>query len=274
MNIETVAKVGGVFALLVLVHFVADWVFQSHDEAMRKPKDNLIRAKHCTVYTLLCTSAISFFGVSWVICLQSAFILWLSHFLEDTYLPVFVWARYIRKPGPMNTLKDFVAFAETPLGKILLIAVDQIVHLVFLVPVACMVVAPQTFVLSSILSVVGLGFLTVVCYVARPYMRPAWKLWLDDQIGEVPARAVPEGYVGARTSAEAKLLVIQLGLPEYMDLDHDLGGEDTAMIFLKWLTEKFPKGPCPKFDVHSENPAGAASIKSYLNTWHASLWMD
>jgi hypothetical protein len=32
-----IAEVGGVFALLVLIHFISDWGFQSHDTATLKP---------------------------------------------------------------------------------------------------------------------------------------------------------------------------------------------------------------------------------------------
>lgn len=38
-------------------------------------------------------------------------------------------------------LEGFIAFVSEPLGKILLIAVDQIVHIAFLLPVAYMLAA-------------------------------------------------------------------------------------------------------------------------------------
>lgn len=36
-DLVELALLGGVFSALVLTHFIADWVLQSHDEAMRKP---------------------------------------------------------------------------------------------------------------------------------------------------------------------------------------------------------------------------------------------
>lgn len=53
----------------------------------------------------------------------------------------------------------------------------------------------------------------------------SWKLWLDDDLGDPkkPERMVPPGFIGAKTSADAKSLVLEHGLPEYMDLDFDLG---------------------------------------------------
>lgn len=134
------AHVGGIFALLTLVHFAADWIFQSHAEAMIKHKNHRIRAKHCVIYTGLCLATIwPMFRPSGWMLLVMGWILFISHFLEDTYLPVFVWARYIRRPMEMEaqaTQAEFGAFASTAIGKILLIALDQIVHIFFLVPVA------------------------------------------------------------------------------------------------------------------------------------------
>lgn len=83
MGHHLIPHVGGWLALLVTLHFTVDWVFQSHDEAMRKPREWLVRARHCMVY----------------------------------------------------------AFVSEPLGKILLVAIDQIVHILFLLPVAYMMAA-------------------------------------------------------------------------------------------------------------------------------------
>lgn len=163
-----IAHVGGVFALLTLVHFVADWVFQSHAEAMAKPTHHKVRAKHCLIYTALCLVAIwASMEASWPKLLAIAALLFFSHFFEDTYLPVYVWARYIRKPLEMEaraTMVEFAAFASTALGKILLIAIDQIVHILFLVPVAVILVVPEYWGLAALAgsaSLLGLGALCV-----------------------------------------------------------------------------------------------------------------
>lgn len=172
MTIDILAKIGGVFALLTLLHFVADWVFQSHAEAMAKPLNAFVRARHCAIYTVICCGVIAAVArPHWHSLAWSAGILFVSHFAEDTYLPVYVWARYIRRPpemflSPRGTqnqgsfvlqaddfkiivnapdpgMREFKAFVETPLGKILLIAIDQIVHLLFLLFVAGMLVEPE-----------------------------------------------------------------------------------------------------------------------------------
>lgn len=153
----TLSQIGGIFALLTLLHFVADWLFQSHDEAMAKPTDAMIRARHCFIYAGIMTFTI-WLAVrpEWYVALLSFYILWASHFAEDTYIPVYLWARYVRRPPEMREkagIPEFKMFAETTLGKILLITVDQIIHLVFLIPVAIMLVVPQA---------VGLTFVTAL----------------------------------------------------------------------------------------------------------------
>lgn len=103
-----------------------------------------------------------------------------------------------------------------------------------------------------------------------------WKLWLDDDaLNEfTPERHAPGGYSTALNSAQAIALVEKNGPPFLMDLDHDLGllpngQEDTAMIFLKWLTNNHPDAQF-EYEIHSKNPVGRANIKSYIDSWHRS----
>lgn len=145
---------GGLFALLSFVHFFVDWVFQSHAEAMVKHNNPLIRAKHCLIYTAGFAPVLCVLGFSFWELLISLNILFWSHFVEDTYIPVYLWAKFIRKPpemfkpstttditdgyihvSPPDPKKGFGEFVQTPLGKILMIAIDQIVHLAFLWPI-------------------------------------------------------------------------------------------------------------------------------------------
>ena len=100
-----------------------------------------------------------------------------------------------------------------------------------------------------------------------------WQLWVDDQLNdpETPERHTPKGFLGARSSQEAKDLVKARGMPFFMDLDHDLGETDRVMDFLVWLYQEHPDGPVPQFQVHSKNPIGTANIISYLRSWEASL---
>ncbi len=107
----------------------------------------------------------------------------------------------------------------------------------------------------------------------------SWKLWLDDQCcdPETPNRAPPVdgGFTHASTSGEAIAFteVLAQRPPDFMDLDHDLGGDDTAMVYLKWLEEwtsiNFPTY-IPEYNVHSANPVGRDNIISYLESWRKS----
>lgn len=166
--VTRIALSGGLFAVFAFVHFFVDWIFQSHAEAMVKHNNPWIRAKHCLIYTLGFVPllwALGFSAWEWVIGLN---ILFWSHFCEDTYIPVYLWAKYIRRPPemteprkgemylqqqndgsfkphqdilPPDPKKGFGEFVQTPIGKILMIAIDQIIHLAFLFPLVWMVMS-------------------------------------------------------------------------------------------------------------------------------------
>lgn len=76
-----------------------------------------------------------------------------------------------------------------------------------------------------------------------------------------------------RTSHEAINYVKENGCPQFISFDHDLGGNDTAMIFVKWLVECDMDNDSKiipanfNFNVHSKNPVGARNIESYLNSY-------
>ena len=152
---------GGLFAVMTFIHFFVDWIFQSHAEAMAKHNDARVRARHCLVYTLGFAPLLVFFlwtgALTFLQFFLSLAILFFSHFVEDTYLPIYYWALYIRKPPELthpityagedgafitevNPKIGFVQFVQTSLGKILMIAIDQIIHIAFLFPIVWMVV--------------------------------------------------------------------------------------------------------------------------------------
>lgn len=95
----------------------------------------------------------------------------------------------------------------------------------------------------------------------------AYRLYVDD----IRTPESQSEWIIARSSAEAIDIVVMEGIPECMSLDHDLGGEDTAMVFLKALTALYPDGPVPDTLVHSQNPIGRENIISYINSWDRSL---
>lgn len=152
-----IALMGGLLSILVFIHFFVDWIFQSHSEAMVKHNNPKIRAKHCAIYTAGFVPLFLFCHFSWFEWLVALNILFWSHFGEDTYVPVFLWAKYIRRPPEMTEPRKhtgldgyvsilppdpkagFVDFIQTAMGKILMIAIDQIIHIAFLLPIAWMI---------------------------------------------------------------------------------------------------------------------------------------
>ena len=138
--IQYLANFGGILTILIFIHFFTDWLFQSHAEAMVKHNHSAIRAKHCAIYTLGFVPLLAL-TVSPFEFLASISILFFSHFYLDTYHLVFLWAKYIRRPPEMNEdpVGGFIQFVSTPLGKILMIAIDQISHITCLLPVVWMI---------------------------------------------------------------------------------------------------------------------------------------
>lgn len=98
----------------------------------------------------------------------------------------------------------------------------------------------------------------------------SWSLWIDDQVQDpdVPARHSPPGWVGCSGVDSARMMVMLLGLPERVSLDHDLGeGKPSGMDFLKWWFQEFPDSPPQDWNIHSANPVGADNMRSYLRSW-------
>lgn len=150
--IDLIAKAGGIFSILVFVHFFVDWLFQSHAEAMAKSSDWRIRWRHCAVYTTPFIPMMILLQLKFVEIVIGIFVLFFSHFFEDTYYFVMLWVKHIRRPPQFNPkshfnpvghhmphfntkeadIERFKAFVSTPLGILLMIAVDQIIHISFL----------------------------------------------------------------------------------------------------------------------------------------------
>lgn len=136
------AAAGGLFALLTFIHFFGDWLFQTQFEAINKSKSRRVRARHCTIYTLFFVPVLAMLTTTFVSFLACIVILWGSHYVIDTYVPVLLWARYLRKIARLQKADEeeelgeaFVSLWKEPVYPILFIAVDQIFHLMFLWPV-------------------------------------------------------------------------------------------------------------------------------------------
>jgi hypothetical protein len=134
VTIETLGTAGGLFAFLTFVHFFVDWGLQTHSEAMHKSTSWLWRARHCAIYTVGFVPAMLLMGfTTWDFVIGMA-VLFLSHFVEDSYAPVYLWAKHIRRI-PSVREEGVPAFKRSfgqPLGIVLFIGIDQIIHLLFL----------------------------------------------------------------------------------------------------------------------------------------------
>jgi hypothetical protein len=94
----------------------------------------------------------------------------------------------------------------------------------------------------------------------------SWKLFLDDD-----RNPVRNDWVIARSSAEAIKQVVKRGMPAEIAFDHDLGGDDTTMRFVNWLTDqlldqklRFPRDF--QYSIHSQNSVGARNIANRMNS--------
>lgn len=92
----------------------------------------------------------------------------------------------------------------------------------------------------------------------------SWKLFIDDE--RFP---VDDGWVIARTSADAIAEIARRGWPTYISFDHDLGGDDTAMPVVNWMLEQVLdgayQGVIPDFYIHSQNPIGRDKLKARMH---------
>ena len=99
-----------------------------------------------------------------------------------------------------------------------------------------------------------------------------YDLFLDDI--RVPVEAddnTPRIVIIARSSESAIEVINTIGiLPKHICFDHDLGGDDTAIVFINWLTEQVLDGRYVlteqfTYSIHSQNPIGFENIKSKMN---------
>jgi hypothetical protein len=94
----------------------------------------------------------------------------------------------------------------------------------------------------------------------------AWKLFIDDE--RFPAE---DGFVIARSVAEAQALILKNGCPTYIAFDNDLGeGQPEGYDLAKWLVEMDMDGKVEipndfSFYVHSQNSRAMENIPAYLN---------
>lgn len=92
-----------------------------------------------------------------------------------------------------------------------------------------------------------------------------YRMFIDDERFPV----TPDWYI-ARNSYQAIYALETWGIPQEIAFDHDLGGDDTAIIFINKLQEllenhevEFPVDF--KYHIHSQNPIGAMNIRNKMD---------
>lgn len=105
----------------------------------------------------------------------------------------------------------------------------------------------------------------------------AWKLFLDDE-----RDPVGNDWIVCRCMSEAAIMCEVHGLPTFISFDHDLGEgfaiqdyDNTGMGFLHWMIDQVLDGKFTlpaefDYDIHSQNPIGAANIRNLLDNFLAS----
>ena len=84
-------------------------------------------------------------------------------------------------------------------------------------------------------------------------------------------------WVVIRSSNDGISHIKKYGMPTFISFDHDLGGNDTTMVFLNRLINEvwFNDEICldnliPNYIIHSANPVGAANIDGFMKSWKRS----
>ena len=108
------------FEAFLITHLVADWLFQTHWEAVNKAEKFLPLFVHSSVYTLCFIPAFYYFEFNWLYLL----ILFGTHLLLDSRKFEFWWLDRIKGVTKENT--------NDPTWTILLIGIDQSFHIIIL----------------------------------------------------------------------------------------------------------------------------------------------
>lgn len=144
-NLESIGA-----ALVVLFgvgHMTGDWLLQTQKMAENKTKDPVVRAIHCTIYTICLALMMLFWrghadawNGKWITF--GVLVTWLfaSHFIIDSYKPLF-WYRKFTKDPYAQTIEQFKERFNTPAGFMVYVTLDQFFHFLCLLPVANIVVS-------------------------------------------------------------------------------------------------------------------------------------
>ena len=115
-----------IFIILVLTHFVSDWMMQPTAWGSTKIKNWKTRFLHSIQYSIIFLPVFYFLSIS----LYWGFYLFITHFIIDSYIPVTFWNKHIRNAINKRKIKK----GEPPV--FITIVEDQIIHILLLIPLA------------------------------------------------------------------------------------------------------------------------------------------
>lgn len=145
--IHSITSIGGVFAILIVVHLLADQLGQTETMARRRADEPIwMLIVHSATYSaIFIPFLILTFHGSVHLIMSSVLALMMSHGAIDTYAPIWLWARFVRRPGEMreDPIKGFAVWCLKPHGVLLTFTIDQLMHACFLIPVAFMAVLSE-----------------------------------------------------------------------------------------------------------------------------------
>jgi len=74
-----------IFIFIILIHFLADFGLQTHQQSQLKSTDSVFLAYHIGVYSLVWLIAIMAMGGSFEVSLIFAIVTFISHFITDYF---------------------------------------------------------------------------------------------------------------------------------------------------------------------------------------------
>ena len=131
------------FVVAATVHFIVDFLFQTHETAVNKKQNNSVLFRHCSWYAVWVSLAFSaalfkFGNLYYTVGVAAVFgALLISHYYIDNGFLMILWAKYIHKNPRFEGVKSmdegnkalFEDCLENPFRPTIYIAVDQIMHI-------------------------------------------------------------------------------------------------------------------------------------------------
>ena len=190
-----ISEAGGILIILTFVHFFADWVLQTDAMARRKSDESpWLLVVHSFVYAAAFVPVLSYaFKFAVPLVASASLTLMMSHGAIDTYTPIWLWARFLRRPQEMrdDPVDGFTVWSSKPYGLLLTSGVDQFMHICFLAPIAVMASIAQydksgarvlgLYTLETSIGLAALSVAAIFIWNRRPPIQNPTPLEEDDE---------------------------------------------------------------------------------------------